>query len=276
MMKAVVLFITVFMTAHVPVVGGTKLCRHCDSVRGPKECRHFKNCDELCVTNVQDIGGEYIFSYHCGPHEDCSKDAHYHLHNNEPVVCRECCHHTGCDQNSCSQYFETAKTTPTPTTTTKTITSTPATTRTTTTPTTTTTKVTTQAPLVFKGCNNMDVISGLVKGSSVSHPGTPVCPNGVHQPSEALIQEYCGAPALTNWIPGEKVLENCPRIPSYTAIAAITPVFGGATVAGVFIKCEIGGFQAAIQTCGSQLRVYHVSTNSTSDIPSADKFVLVN
>ncbi|XP_045194362.2 uncharacterized protein LOC123549982 [Mercenaria mercenaria] len=267
-MKGVVLFITVFTTAHVLVLGAgvTKQCRHCDNVRGPEVCRHFQNCKQLCVTNVQDIGGEYIFSYHCGPHEDCTKDAHYHLHHKGPVVCRECCQSTGCDQHSCSQYFEA------PSTTTK-ITSTPPATATTT-PTTTTT--TTKAPLVSKGCNNMDVISGLVKGSSVSHPGTLVCPDGVNQPSEALIQEYCGAPALTSWIPGEKVLENCPRIPSYTAIAAITPVFGGATVAGVFIKCEMNGFQAAIQTCGSQLKIHHVSTNTTTDIPSADKFVLVD
>ncbi|XP_045194364.2 uncharacterized protein LOC123549983 isoform X2 [Mercenaria mercenaria] len=257
-MNGVVLFYTVF-TAHEPVLGITLQCRHCDSVRGPTECRNFQHCQQHCATTVQDIGGEYMFSYNCGHHQDCSKDAHHHLHHDKgPVVCQECCHSTGCDQNACSQYFNTTNTATTA--------QIPTAATTTTKPTTTTRiKGTTKAPLDSKGCNNMDVLSGLVTGSSVSHPGTQVCPDGVHQPSEALVQEYC-ALALTNWIPGEKVMENCPRVPSYTAVAAITPVFGGATIAGVFIKCEIGGFQAAIQTCGSQLRIHHVSTNSTTDI----------
>ena len=49
------------------------------------------------------------------------------------------------------------------------------------------------------------MLEGLAKGYSVSHPGTPACPDGVHQPSEALLQEYCGAPRETTWNSGANV-----------------------------------------------------------------------
>jgi hypothetical protein len=59
--------------------------------------------------------------------------------------------------------------------------------------------------IVSKGCNNLNVLESLAKGVSVSHPGTQPCPDGTHQPSEALIQEYCGAPSVTQWASGVNV-----------------------------------------------------------------------
>jgi hypothetical protein len=51
----------------------------------------------------------------------------------------------------------------------------------------------------------MNVLEGLAKSFSVSHPGTMSCSDGIHQPSEALLQEYCGAPKQTSWLPGINV-----------------------------------------------------------------------
>ena len=44
-------------------------------------------------------------------------------------------------------------------------------------------------------------------------------------------------------------MSTCNSVPHYTAIAAVK--FGGATVAGVFIKCETDGFQVmcSLNTC---------------------------
>ncbi|XP_045194367.2 uncharacterized protein LOC123549986 [Mercenaria mercenaria] len=153
-------------------------------------------------------------------------------------------------------------------------TATTTTTATTTALTTSFTTRTTLPPIDTKGCDKYGVIVGVAKGDSISYPGTSTCSDGTHQPSEALIQKYCGAPNVVNWKVGAKVIENCSEVPHYTAIAAVT--FGGSTLAGVFVKCEVGGFQAAIQTCGSQLKLYHVSASSTSDIPSADNFVILD
>ncbi|XP_060601079.1 uncharacterized protein LOC132754468 [Ruditapes philippinarum] len=132
----------------------------------------------------------------------------------------------------------------------------------------------TATALVSRDCDKFGVISSVAKGNSVSYTGTSTCPDGVHQPSEALVQKYCGAPNTSSWIDGDKVVKNCQNVPHYTAIAAVT--FGGPSVAGVFIKCESGGFQVAIQTCQSQLQLYHVSTNATANIPTSDKFALIN
>ncbi|XP_060585229.1 uncharacterized protein LOC132741149 [Ruditapes philippinarum] len=138
----------------------------------------------------------------------------------------------------------------------------------------TTTSSTTATAIVSRDCDKFGVISSVAKGNSVSYTGTSTCPDGVHQPSEALVQKYCGAPNTSSWIDGDKVIKNCQNVPHYTAIAALT--FGGPSVAGVFIKCESGGFQVAIQTCQSQLQLYHVSTNATANIPTSDKFALIN
>ncbi|XP_060572478.1 uncharacterized protein LOC132730541 [Ruditapes philippinarum] len=277
MAKVGVLFLLLIVTTGVTVQGASLKCRQCHDVRHPSECTKFVHCHDSCITRVRKSNhGEYLFTYDCVQQHICSAP--------HTGVCRQCCYATNCDQTTCSQYFKSALThAPKPTTvrtTTITTTQKPSTsspTQKTESTTTTTTLATTTEQIVSKGCNNLNVLESLAKGVSVSHPGTQPCPDGTHQPSEALIQEYCGAPSVTQWASGVNVMKNCPRIPRYAAIAASTATFGGSTVAGVFLQCEPNGFQVVMQTCGTELGLRHISTNSTTTaIPSADKFVVIH
>ncbi|XP_052816047.1 uncharacterized protein LOC128242773 [Mya arenaria] len=132
---------------------------------------------------------------------------------------------------------------------------------------------TTLAPLQTHSCNKYGIILELAKTNTVTHPMAHVCPNThEHGDSDAVLYQYCQAPNRSIWTFNTKVVDNCDRIPPFTAILGTEPFN---TLAAVFIQCEAGGFKIAAQRCGEPMKIVHV-TMSTTDYPAADKYYILD
>lgn len=158
-----------------------------------------------------------------------------------------------------------------------------------------TTKVTTQQPITLtptkitetttlpvssvpkiqsKQCSKLDTIINLAHNTIVKHSGLD-CNDGIHGLSESVPIELCGAPSSDQWIRGDKVIDNCPDVKKYSAVASFpgSNVFSHEGVAGVMVDCNSTHLKIATQDCNSYMQVFDITMNSNSH--NADSFYTI-
>ncbi|KAL3872460.1 hypothetical protein ACJMK2_040384 [Sinanodonta woodiana] len=95
----------------------------------------------------------------------------------------------------------------------------------------------------FKVCDKVRVFTAIFHATNVNHTGSATCPDHIHHPDVAVIEEFCSAPTDTSlWTKGLQVYGHCESIPLYVPIGKVDSA-NKITENGILLECITDGFK---------------------------------